>query len=415
MGVSVQSILQDHFQDYARSRKLPLKVHRAAKALMTCRTPEQGGHVQSCPDGHESHVQYHSCRNRSCPRCNSLGKERWVESQQARLLPVDHYHVIFTLPHELQLLWKYNTRWFADTLFRVVRETLMALGADSRHLGGTPGIVMSLHTWGRNLSLHPHIHSLVTGGALTASGEWKEKKKYLFPYKVVSRLYRGKLLDALDRARSKGKLVYPQGLSEELFPRLMQKLWSKEWQVSLQPPYEHGRGVVRYLSRYVKGGPISDHRIKSVKDGRVSISYKDHRDNRYKVLRLKVEAFLDRLFNHIFELGQHTVRHCGLYGHQGKAKRDQVRELLGAAPEQAVEPLSWEEFLGTKQGKAVGCCSVCGQRYVIGVPRVQNSIYKYGVAIPSNMSLKWTEQRGLSKLVHSPPGEDIFLRLCSAT
>jgi len=171
MDTTLQAIFCRSFDSYAAGKRLPLQSHKAAHAIMQCRTAALGGHVQRCPEDHVSRNEYNSCKHRSCPRCAALPKARWAEAQQARLLGCDHYHVVFTLPHELLALWTSNRAWFIDALFQTCRDTLMTLLQDARYLGAIPGIVMSLHTWGRTLSLHPHIHCLVTGGGLSRAGQ----------------------------------------------------------------------------------------------------------------------------------------------------------------------------------------------------------------------------------------------------
>ena len=178
MEASLQHIFQHSFDDYQGKHRLPLKYHRAAQAIMSCRTPAQGGHELYCADLHERSIQYHSCRHRSCPRCNQQPKAEWVTRQLNRLLPVEHYHLIFTVPHELLPWWRFNQRWFNATLFKTVKETLMALAYDEKHLGAQPGFILELHAWERNLSLHPHIHCLMTGGGWDEiEATWKGSKE----------------------------------------------------------------------------------------------------------------------------------------------------------------------------------------------------------------------------------------------
>src|SRR5207237_3008495 len=170
-------------------------------AVMQCRTAALGGHIQACPDGHVLRVWYNSCRHRSCPQCTYLQTERWLALQQARLLACDHYHVIFTLPHELNPFWLANVRVMSALLFQTVRETLTTLLADPQYLGAQPGIIAALHTWSQTLVLHPHLHCLVTGGGLTPDGHWKAVRNgFLLPVRVVMAVFRGKMLDALRRA-----------------------------------------------------------------------------------------------------------------------------------------------------------------------------------------------------------------------
>ena len=171
--VTLQTIFQDAFPAYEQTHPLPAHVRKAARAIMQCRTAVLGGHVQACPDGHMARVWYNSCRHRSCPQCAYLQTERWLAVQQARLLACDHYHVIFTLPHDLNPLWLANVPVMTPLLFQAVRDTLGTLLADPKYLGAQPGILAALHTWSQTLVLHPHVHCLVTGGGLTAAGDWQ--------------------------------------------------------------------------------------------------------------------------------------------------------------------------------------------------------------------------------------------------
>lgn len=382
METTLQGIFMERFAAYARGRKLPLRTHRAAEAIMRCRTEALGGHVQQCPEAHVARVQYHSCKHRSCPRCAALPKARWVEGQQARLLACDHYHVVFTLPHELLCLWSWNRAWFVDALFQATRDTLMTLLADDRHLGALPGMVMALHTWGRTLNRHPHIHCLVTGGGLTRAGEWKGvRHDYLLPVRVVKALYKGKLLARLWDALQSGVLQLPEGQSEADVARVLKGIGKKTWNVRLQERYAHGRGVMLYLSRYVKGGPITDRRVLSADAKETCFGYKDHRDGKGKIMRLSTDHFMERVLWHVPEPGQHTTRHYGLYAHQARPKRALCRSQLGQGPEKKrIDPVEWPAFLEQFGQDTRTQCPTCGKPLVRGITivprRIKNSINK---------------------------------------
>lgn len=366
MEATLQGVFRDGFESYFATRKLPLKHHKAAHAIMRCRTEEQGGHERYCPEGHEGHIEYHSCRHRSCPKCSSQPKAAWAEKQFERLLPVDHYHVIFTLPHELLDVWRYNQKWCVDTFFHVVNATLMTLLKDKKHLGAQPGIIMSLHTWGRNLILHPHIHCLITGGGLTGEEQWKAcKNHFLLPGRVVSALYRGQFLAALWRGVKRGEISLAGGDTPAIEYQL-KAAGKKKWNVRIQPPYDHGEGVMKYIARYVKGGAISNHRIQSADTESVTFRYRDHRDGKDKVQTLARDGFIARVLEHVAEPHQHMIRHYGLYGHQAKVKREQCRKMLGHSVQR---PHKYE-------GKAEKCCSVCGQILIRGREWIKNSLYK---------------------------------------
>ena len=208
--VTLQTIFQDAFPAYEQTHPLPAHVRRAARAIMQCRTAALGGHVQACPDGHMARIWYNSCRHRACPQCAYLQTERWLAFQQARLLACDHYHVIFTLPHELNPLWLANVPVMTTLLFQAVRDTLGTLLADPKYLGAQPGIIAALHTWSQTLVLHPHLHCLVTGGGLTPAGQWVAVRHgFLLPARVVMAVFRGKMVAAIRQTLARGALALP--------------------------------------------------------------------------------------------------------------------------------------------------------------------------------------------------------------
>src|SRR4029434_9530500 len=258
--VTLQAIFQDAFPAYEQRHALPAHVRRAAHALMQCRTAALGGHIQACPDGHVARVWYNSCRHRSCPQCAYRQTERWLALQRARLLACDHYHVIFTLPHELTPLWLANVPVMTSLLLQAVRDTLGTLLADPKYLGAQPGIIAALHTWSQTLLLHPHLHCLVTGGGRTAAGQWVAVRNgFLLPARVVMTVFRGKMLDAIRQAWTRGALVLPESLRPPPFLNLLNRLGpptKTRWNVRIMERYRHGAGVVTYLARYLRGGPI---------------------------------------------------------------------------------------------------------------------------------------------------------------
>jgi len=286
------------------------------------------------------------------------------------------------MPGELQPLWHYNRRWFVDVLFQCVRETLMELLKDEKYLGAVPGIILSLHTWGRALNLHPHIHCLITGGGLDGEGRWRSSKAdYLLPVRVVKALYKGKLLSRLWGALNAGELKLPPDQTDKTMGRILKQINRKSWNVRLKERYDHGRGVMLYLSRYVKGGAISDRRIVAADEKQVIFRYKDHRDGHTRYLRLDPEHFLERVIWHVPEAGQHTVRHCGLYAHQAREKRGICRTQLGQETERAGSTgMEWQNFWERLGKSERGRCSTCGKRLTAGTKlaswrgKQQNSI-----------------------------------------
>src|SRR5438477_12698955 len=223
--VTLQTIFQDAFPAYEQRHPLPAHVRRAARAIMQCRTAVLGGHIQACPDGHIARIWYNSCRHRACPQCAYLQTGRWLALQRARLLACDHYHVICTLPHDLNPLWLANVPVMTTLLFQAVRDTLCTLLAAPKYLGAQPGILAALHTWSQTLVLHPHVHGLVTGGGLTADGSWKAVRNgFLLPARVVMAVFRGQRRDAIRRALTRGELVRPEGLRPQQVRKLLNRL-----------------------------------------------------------------------------------------------------------------------------------------------------------------------------------------------
>ena len=246
--VTLQTIFQDAFPAYEALHPLPAHVRKAARAIMQCRTAALGGHVQACPDGHVSRIWYNSCRHRSCPQCAYLQTERWLALQRARLLACDHYHVIFTLPHDLNPLWLANVPLMTTVLFQAVRDTLCTLLADPRYLGAQPGIIAALHTWSQTLMLHPHIHCLVTGGGLTPMGQWVAVRNgFLLPARVVMAVFRGKMVAAIRQTFARGALALPAAMQPQQLLNLLNRLGhptKTKWNVRIMERYHHGTGVV---------------------------------------------------------------------------------------------------------------------------------------------------------------------------
>jgi len=370
MALTLQSIFQECFDSFSRTHRLSQHHRKAAKSIVECRTAVLGGHIQRCPQGHVEGVWYDSCGHRSCPQCSHLRRERWLERQKARLLACDHFHVIFTIAHELHQLWWLNTRLMIEFLFQSARDTLLELLQDDRHLGAVPGVVISLHTWGRTLSLHPHVHCLVTGGGLSPTGEWRAVRNgYLLPVEVVRIIFRGKFLDAIGKALKQGRLILPEGMTEQKVNNLLNKLGRKKWNICIRERYSHGGGVITYLARYVKGGPISNRRLSCVGETGVTFRYQDHRDGKVKPMTLSSEEFVQRVLWHVPEKGMQVIRYYGLYGRHGQGLREKCRAQLGQPPEQGPVVLAWQAYWEKTGHPEKARCSVCGE-LLIRVGRV---------------------------------------------
>jgi len=353
MGLPHTGLIQNIFCCYEsqlRSTALPLKQLKAIDAIVNCRSERGGYSVYRCPKEQSLVTHYHSCRHRSCWLCAFKQREVWIEKQRQRLLNCPHFHRVFTLPHEYLNLWRYNQRWFTAALFTCVRETLTELMSDKRYYGITPGMIMALHTWGRQLTLHPHIHCLITAGGLGDRQNWRETGEYLLPIQVVKRLYRGKMQGKIKKALCASELTLPPNQSKRDVDSIYQSTYAKPWSVRIEQRYNTGRGVMLYLSRYLKGGPINPRQIKRCDSDRIELSYKDHRDKRSKVLSLKPREFLKRLLSHVPEIGQHGVRHYGLYSSASRDKRNVCRQIIGGI----------EEPIQTQPEKPLVTCGSCG-------------------------------------------------------
>ena len=347
---TIQQILQEHFDELMGAHSLSAPQCKAAWALRKCRTAALGGHVQRCPNGHVERVWYNSCRNRACPQCNGLARERWLQRTQARLIECAHWHVIFTIPHQLNILWRLNTPAMMDALFGAARDTLLELLCDRRHLGAKPGIQLALHTWTRALALHPHIHALVSDGGMR-DGVWvRPRRSHFLPATVVMLLFRGKLLDAVRQLHRGGQLRLPDTLSPECFVSWLNRLGRKvKWNVRVCERYAHGHGVSLYLARYVKGGPFNNTQIVRASDSEVLFRYTPHSEpgrlRRSAVLSFSPARFLARVLTHAPETGRHTVRYYGLYAHACAEQLNAARALHAQAPVEPPAPIEWHAYL----------------------------------------------------------------------
>jgi len=369
--ITLQDIFGQGYPDYERTHALPAYVRRAARAIMQCRTAALGGHVQACPDGHVSRVWYNSCRHRSCPQCASLQTERWLTLQQARLLACDHYHVIFTLPHDLNPLWLANVPVMTTLLFQAVRDTLCTLLADPKYLGAQPGIIAALHTWSQTLVLHPHVHCLVTGGGRTPTGQWVAVRNgFLLPARVVMAVFRGKMLAAIRQAVAREALTLPEGMRPQQLRNLLTRLGhptKTPWNVWIMERYRHGAGVVTYLARYLRGGPIKNARLVAFDGERVTFRYRARQeeadDGRTapQHMTLAIADFLQRVLLHVPPPQARVVRCYGLYHHTHAEPLARCRAALGQPPADVPVRLDWQTAYAQWGDEHPERCPTCGQ------------------------------------------------------
>lgn len=310
-----------------------------------------GGHKCKCSScGHEKYF-YNSCRNRHCPSCQGINRERWIMQRETELLPVAYYHIVFTLAHELNDIAKQNPREVYNALFYAAWNTISTLSKDNKYLGAKTGMVAVLHTWGQKLWLHPHLHCIVPGGGVTDQGKWKHSKykdRYLFPQKVMSKIYRAKFVAKL---RALG-VVIPQKVGKAIF--------SKDWVVYAKRPFSTPKTVVEYLGRYTHKIAISNHRLITINDNEIHFQYKDYRKGARK-LKTKLQAveFLRRFCLHILPKGFVRMRHYGILASKNKAKELNIaKKQLGQLPWEKLN-IDWKEIALNKLKTDVTKCPVC--------------------------------------------------------
>lgn len=350
---------------------------RVLRAIARCRTAALGGHVEGCDGCGYQRIAYNSCRNRHCPKCQGAARAKWMAAEQATLLPVEYFHVVFTLPHVLNALIRSNPRPLYALLFQTAAATLRAFARDPTHLGGEPAITMVLHTWGQNLTEHAHVHCVVSGGGLSADARsWRSTKRrgFLFPVKALSQMFRGKYLAALDRLQRKGALRFA-GQSAPLaaaghWLQLLTELRRTPWVVYAKPPFGGPERMLKYLRRYTHRVAISNRRIRFVGHGVVRFTWKDYADhNATKEMTLSAEEFLRRFLLHVVPRGFTRIRHYGLLANCHRdAKLARCRELLGVG---AASPSAPTDLDDTDSGRPADAdahsepraipCPVCGQ------------------------------------------------------
>jgi len=322
----LRDIFRNYGAQYRQNHALPLSHLRVMRAVERCRTAALGGHLQQCDACGFEHPAYNSCRNRHCPKCQSLAKARWLEKQKSELLPVGYFHLVFTLPHELNRLILVNKKPLISILFQAVSETLLEFA--QTHLKAVLGITAVLHTWDQTLLDHFHLHCLVPAGALSFDQKrWSPaRKNFLFPVIALSIVFRGKFLDLLKNAFATNKLLFV-GQSACLanpvaFKLLVNALQKKPWIVYAKKPFGSPVQVLDYLGRYTHRVALSNERILSAHNGAVTFSYRDRKNhNRKKTMTLEAHEFIRRFLLHVIPKGFVRVRHFGFLANRSKGLR----------------------------------------------------------------------------------------------
>jgi len=363
----VADIIREYGDDYRTHHPLTPLYQGVLNAICNCRTAILGGHIEACDRCGDQRNCYNSCRNRHCPKCQGLDNIRWVQAREAELLPIQYFHVIFTLPHALNLLAQYNQACLYNILIQSATETLQAF-ADQRWKG-TLGITVVLHTWGQKLDQHIHLHTIVTGGVLTHDQQrWiNAPKNYLFNVENLSTVYREKFCDKLKQAFAQGELINPPGTqlaaTAEQLQQFLQQLHSKPWVVYSKPPFAGPTAMLKYLSRYTHRIALSNRRILSIDGGEITFTYKDYQDDcKEKTTTLKASEFIRRFLLHVLPKGFVRIRHFGLLAGRNRTdKLNQCRTLFDLPPYERKERPSSLDILRTLSEKDPTLCTVCGK------------------------------------------------------
>jgi hypothetical protein len=362
-------IFRAYGQSYRQAHPLPRSQLKVMRAIESCRTAALGGHLQQCDSCGYQQPAYNSCRNRHCPKCGSLAKAQWLEDRKADLLPVGYFHLVFTLPHELNPLMLVNKKLLCDILFKAVSQTLLEFGRT--HLGGSLGFICVLHTWDQTLRDHFHLHCLIPGGALSFDGtQWiAARQNFLFSVKALSLVFRGKFLALLEQAFVKAQFQFPgrtAALAEPAaFTALVHALRQKPWVVYAKRPFSSPEKVLDYLGRYTQRVALSNNRILSLADSaegpQVTFSYRDRKDgNRTRTMTLHADEFIRRFLLHVLPQGFMRIRHFGFLANRSrKQKLDRCRVLLDLQQPSLTGKKSARQLMLEVTGFDLARCPAC--------------------------------------------------------
>jgi Putative transposase/Transposase zinc-binding domain len=366
--LELADIVRRYRPAYQAVHPLTLSERAVLDAIERCRTVALGGHVDVCHECGHRRPSYNSCHNRHCPKCPAVAQAKWIAGRLERVLPTHYFHVVFTLPAELRPVARSNPVLAYDLLFRSAAQTLLELGRDPKRLGGELGVTTVLHTWARDLSYHPHVHCVVTGGALSEDGErWlSARDQYLFPVEVLGKLFRGKVLAALRRARTRGELAVAD---PSRFAATVAQLYRKDWVVYCKCPFGGPEQVIRYLGQYTHRIALSNRRLVALDERGVTFRTKNG-----KQVTVDGVTFLTRWLSHVLPPRFVKLRHHGLMSAAHATTRLEVaRQRLLAGVENAAvaaatppsiarAPLGWRELVEVLTGIDLGACPCCGSR-----------------------------------------------------
>jgi hypothetical protein len=379
--VTIGDIMAQYGESYISRNHITGQEKGIIRLLSMCRSQAMGSHFEKCDQCSYLGKAFNSCRNRHCPTCQQKDKLQWMERRIQELLPIGYYHLVFTIPHELNPLCLDNKKVMYNILFNAASQTILELARDTKHLGADTGLVTVLHTWGQNMREHPHLHCIMPAGGLSFDNHhWvhPNKKNDFFIYvKIISRKFRGKYLDLLKKAYANGELNFKGAMAPlggtVKFYAFTANLYAKEWVVNIQAPFGKPQKVLEYLSRYVFRVAITDRRIIEVKDGKVRFHWKDYRTGLFREMKLDIDEFIRRYLLHVLPHGFFKVRYYGIFSSRFRNLNiETARELLKQESElrhdQALEDGGlvwvkqdsvWKEILEKIQAYKMPNCPLC--------------------------------------------------------
>jgi Putative transposase/Transposase zinc-binding domain len=383
--LEVADILRRYGETYRAEHEGSLSVaqRRVMQAITACRTAALGGHRERCDTCEHERIAYNSCRNRHCPKCQSLTRAQWIEHRQAELLDCEYFHVVFTLPEEIAAIAYQNKAVVYNILFAATAETLRTIGADPKHLGAEIGFFAVLHTWGQSLTHHPHLHCVVPGGGLSADGQrWIAcRPGFFLPVRVLSRFFRRRFLELLEHAFHNQELEFfsaLQGLRErKAFLRYLGPLREKEWIVYAKAPFAGPEQVLDYVGRYTHRVAISNNRILNMDHAQITFRWKDYRDdNAQKTMTLEADEFIRRFLLHVLPPGLQRIRYYGLLGNRHRQEKlKQCRKLLEMEPPTPAEtevkaPSDYRDRYEALTGVSLHECPLCHKGRMVTVEQI---------------------------------------------
>jgi hypothetical protein len=356
--LQLTDIFRNHIGDYQKAYPLWSEHRKIVSDLLSCRTPHLGGHVERCDNCGILRVTYYSCRNRHCPRCQHMPREQWLEKRKDEILPVSYFHVVFTLPHELNTVILNNKKVMFNILFAAASKTLLKFGENE--LNGTPGFLAILHTWDQKLKAHFHLHCIIAAGVVSKGCKrWIAcKNDYLFNQDALSLVFRGKFIQRMDQACKSEKIKFV----DNSYKKLKNTLFTKKWVVSVRDPVKRPEDVLEYLARYTHRVAIANSRIKALKDGMVTFSVKNRKKKRTELITISAVEFIRRFLLHSLPKRFVKIRYYGFLANRNRKKNLKTIRLFMGLSEPAVKDiLPLEEMMKTLAGIDITICPVCNE------------------------------------------------------